>query len=993
VRRHALALVILLLAPIVAGAPPPGQPEVSNDTCSTWNSSEGICDDYQSILDPSPGQEWMRATVEVESEDAEMVIMTVKLAVHEMSRQDLGLEDLELGGDSTPLDGIPADYIRNYQSLLRSGSTVSDRMIERVEEVIEQYVDVNFPTANTSSISTISEIDFRSQMDTQCVYDSDQDSIDEVNGMPNDPFYPPLCFASTLLLQVDSERMGMEEATSDLNRMMEGILVMGAEIESHFTASAAPGHAIDLSIFPPDYAMAKEVEPPGQIWSRSINGNVQKFSVLSLDNTESSIDSGVSTQDLITTLKHRPISTQTVSIDSQRQAPLDINLVIDARDSSSTRFDLEIGIHHLSDDTLSQWGMEFYDGRLSLPWVTSDGIRMFDQEFEQDLSSILDGLPVSEMSQSFSEAIGTTVDFSSPFFVDSTSNEGLMFRHIPGETCDEALQVRYCIDGADAMGDEWPVLVRSTTPPSQVRLAGIIGNLLSNSDGDASTLDLSKTNDEDLASLLSLLELNIEMDVQWLRDIMPENIPEADLTISVFLPEWLDSTIGEPDVIVIEIPNNDERENQLGPTRQLGFVGSSPFEWEHPICLESDPCEDDSPDLICAANQKTCVSFDVTIDIEKVAIHELSSSVSVDFDSEVVLEIYRLGIDPGEEEINLLPVPSDALRRIIVMGDRLDGGLLAGSELESTIDIGLDEPIDFEISNDGIQELARILTESSSEIIEDLGEISLKNQDLGIGYYTFNADFSQTPFAADFSNIEMRNDPQMSDRVPLRLSSTISNAEITMSLRQQDLDISIQPASIVLRASSLLASSYGMPFFTETGMQFEGASVTQRITPLMEHTSFGTIRSSARFHILMPDSVRIVSFESEMGLGEIGTVNGRQVLNYSLPICPEAESWAQCSRDANTDKVTYSVEVTWIFLVGELAPYALVLLVFISLSISRIRRKRKERKERRTKNIAEKEARVMEVTMEREFGKLEEKLVVVDEQFFDEADSSDENGP
>ena len=169
----------------------------------------------------------MRATVEVESEDAEMVIMTVKLAVHEMSRQDLGLEDLELGGDSTPLDGIPADYIRNYQSLLRSGSTVSDRMIERVEEVIEQYVDVNFPTANTSSISTISEIDFRNQMDTQCVYDSDQDSIDEVNGMPNDPFYPPLCFASTLLLQVDSERMGMEEATSDLNRMMEGILVMG----------------------------------------------------------------------------------------------------------------------------------------------------------------------------------------------------------------------------------------------------------------------------------------------------------------------------------------------------------------------------------------------------------------------------------------------------------------------------------------------------------------------------------------------------------------------------------------------------------------------------------------------------------------------------------------------------------------------------------------------------------------------------------------------
>jgi len=993
VRRHALTLVILILAPIAAAAPPPGQPEVSNDICSTWNSSEGVCDDYQSMLDPSPGQEWMRAMVEVESEDAEMVVMTVKLAVHEMSRQDLDLEDLELGGDSTPLDGIPADYIRNYQSLSRGGSTVSDKMLQRVEEVIEQYVDINFPTANTSSITTISEIDFRTQMDTQCVYDSDQDSIDEVNGMPNDPFYPPLCFESTLLLQVDSDRMGMEESTSDLNRMMEGLLVMGAELESQFTASAAPGHAIDLSIFPPDYAMAKEVESPGQIWSRNLNGEIQRFSALSLDNTESSIDSGVSTQDLITTLKHRPISTQTVSIDSQRQAPLDINLVIDARDSSSTSFDLEIGIHHLRQETLSEWGVEFYGGKVSLPWVTSDGIRMFDQEFDQDLSSILDGLPVSELSQSFSDAIGTDVGFGSPFFVDSGSNDGLMFRHTPGETCEESLEVRYCIEGDDAMGDQWPVLVRSTTPPTQVRLAGIIEKLLTNSEGDASTLDLSKTNDEDLASLLRLLELNIEMDVQWLRDILPENTPESDLRITVILPNWIESTIGDPDIVVIEIPNNDERDAQLGPTRQLGFEGASPFDWEHPICLESDPCEDDSPDLICSASQKTCVSFEVTIDIEKVAIHELTSSASVEFNSEVVLEIYRLGIDPGEDDIHLLPVPADAIRRIIVMGDRLEGGLLAGSELESTIDTGLGEPIDFEVSNAGIQELASILTESSSDMIEELGDISLTNQDLGIGYYTFNADFSRTPFTADFATIEMRDDPVMSDRVPLRLTSSINDAEITMSLRQDEVDISIQPASIAMRTSGLLASAYGMPFFTDTGMQIEGASVTQRITPLMEHTAFGTIRSSARFQILMPDSVRLVSFESEMGLGELGEMGGRQVLNYSLPICPDAESWAQCSRDSNTDKVTYSIEVTWVFIVGELAPYVFVLLVFTLLSISRFRRKRKEGKERKTKRLADTEAKELEVTMEREFGKLEDNLVLVDEQFFEESDPNDGNDP
>ena len=68
----------------------------------------------------------MRSSVEIEIEDAEMVEMKVGLAVHEMSRDDLQLSDLDLEGASAPWDGIPADYIRNYQSLYRGGGdTVS----------------------------------------------------------------------------------------------------------------------------------------------------------------------------------------------------------------------------------------------------------------------------------------------------------------------------------------------------------------------------------------------------------------------------------------------------------------------------------------------------------------------------------------------------------------------------------------------------------------------------------------------------------------------------------------------------------------------------------------------------------------------------------------------------------------------------------------------------------------------------------------------------
>ena len=251
VKRAAVLLVLLFLAPLAAADPPPGQPDVVNDICSTWNSADGVCDDYDSALDHTPSDEWMRSSIEIDIEDAEMVEMKVGLAVHEMSRDDLRMDDLDLEGDSKPWDGIPADYIRNYQSLSRGGGdTVSDLMLERVEEIMEEFIDINFPNVNTTTITTVSEIDFKSQPDANCVYSADYDSIDEVNGFDNDPFYPPLCFEAVLQMEVDSESFGLKPETSDINRMMQGLLTMGAALNSDFTASSSPGHSIELSVFP-----------------------------------------------------------------------------------------------------------------------------------------------------------------------------------------------------------------------------------------------------------------------------------------------------------------------------------------------------------------------------------------------------------------------------------------------------------------------------------------------------------------------------------------------------------------------------------------------------------------------------------------------------------------------------------------------------------------------------------------------------------------------
>ena len=158
----------------VVAAPPPGQPEVTNDICSTWNSSDGVCDDYDSSLDLTPGPEWIASSVEIDVADAEMVEMRVDMAVYEMSRDDLNLNDLDLEGDSAPWVGIPADYIRNYEGLDRgSGDSVSDLVLERVEQIMEEFIDINFPNVNTTTITPVSEVEYKSQPDTQCIYDSE----------------------------------------------------------------------------------------------------------------------------------------------------------------------------------------------------------------------------------------------------------------------------------------------------------------------------------------------------------------------------------------------------------------------------------------------------------------------------------------------------------------------------------------------------------------------------------------------------------------------------------------------------------------------------------------------------------------------------------------------------------------------------------------------------------------------------------------------------
>ena len=973
--RTCIALVIILLfAPLANAAPPPGDSEVSNEICSSWANGNGICDDYSSSLDSTLIDEWIEGHVAISMEGASAIEMSIELAVHELSREELGLLDLDLQGDSDPSDGIPADFIRNYRDYSQNGPSVEDRLIQKIEDVIQQIVDENFPNATSGPIQTISGINFFGREPSSCTFNPNIDSIDEENGLENDPFNPPICVHSVLTLDVIPTNIGMNSETGDIDRVMQGLIAMGGEVTTNFTTIAPSGHYIEYVMVPPSYSSIIHVDEPASVFSVE-QGQTQILGArIALDNLNSPHDYSPIISDLVAVLGSGDI---TPDWEINAGSSLSLDLSINLENPLDSHVDMEIGIHHLSTETLEDWGLDLETQTISLDSVTSDGIRMFDSEMDVDADQMLSSLPIDLLSETFSQFLGAEIVFQTPSFSTSNNTGGIMFQHRQVETCGEELSYRYCLGPVGTMSSTYPITVQSTTISSEIQISNIFDQLLQNTDGDLSTIDFSQISDEDIATIMSFLSLEFEVDSDFFQDLIPIDFPSTDISVTIHLPEWLDSSGKTPDVLVFTSNHGDTK------TKSIEIEGSRPFDWRHSICRISDPCEEDSIDLVCAPTQKTCISFLVEMDVSKVSVHELSGSVSIEFTSTIILEIYRLGLDMEIEGVKMSPIPSDAIRRILVMGDRMEGGLLADSEIESTIDFGVGDPVDFEVSNEGLMKLSDYLTESYEEMMNEFGSINLGSQD-----FALSADFSSLPFQADFGEVSLGDDPFIGDEEPIRLATRIDDAELTFSLRQDEIIVGANPRSLAMMPTMAITSILPSPLLTESGLLLDGSNIRQRVTPLMEHTNFGTIKSSAFIEILLPESIRITSLESEKGLAEISDSGDRQLLTYIMPTCLSAVTWYECS-SSNSDIVTFSVELSWTFIIGELAPYIFFIIISLGILVSRKRRKNIEKKQAQIISSNEEKSAEMEKIMEIEFGRLPEKTTLVDETFFDQTDSED----
>ena len=166
-QRLVVLLVLLLISPVSLASPPPGEPDIVNDICSTWNSSDGNCDDYQSILDGSTTDEWIKSSISVNVDDAESVSLTIATAIHELSRADLNLEDLDLEGDSNFGDSsgdshtftgslnIVSGGMRNHYYKL----TAASHTVAAYDHIIgissSAYVSIQLPSASVAGVGRV----------------------------------------------------------------------------------------------------------------------------------------------------------------------------------------------------------------------------------------------------------------------------------------------------------------------------------------------------------------------------------------------------------------------------------------------------------------------------------------------------------------------------------------------------------------------------------------------------------------------------------------------------------------------------------------------------------------------------------------------------------------------------------------------------------------------------------------------------------------------
>ena len=935
--RTACAILVILLLSV---APPttsadPGDPEVVNTICETWNSTAGICDDYNFADDETASMEWIDGRYNVNMVNSTVMSVTLEWAIHEIRRDDIMLEDLPLGnGSNASMDGIPADYIRNYLDYVTlSGSTVRDMLQNSVTSTVTSLINNGFGTASGVQTSYVDQITYEDQS-IQCTDDRDQDSADEVAGLPNDAYNPPLCLRTTMALSVDPADLGMTEVGLEVERAYQGLLTMGGTVRTDMNLTALPGHTASYEFVPPSYGTVVDAGSEGDLVPASIGGFDYTYARWLVDHKDTTGDEWLN-QSASITMARRATNTKAVELDMGDDRGLQVEILVDASDERATTIEVQLGIHHVGAETLDNWDWTYVDDRVNVPWVTSDGLRLAHHTGLADLSDFADKVPVSDMNDMIAELIPINIEFEPFTFSSSDQYGGLDFFHSPGTTCAEPSSSSWCILGDTAMNGTYPVYLTTQSNTFDMDFATTVNAIAEKFDIDLLGLDPNIITQEDRAAILNGVVLSGEFNSSSLVDWMSDQLPRADVNLEIILPDYIRSTEGNIETIRFTHTIGEPE------AQSVSITGSQPYDWRHSICRESS-CGLDSLDLICGPNQRTCVGLNLDIELSDLDINEWSQSVDITAGGEMEFLLYRVGIPQSvldeSSNIDIEAVPSDLIRRFVHFGNQIDGGLLAPLEDNLTVPID-DEEVPFVLSEQGLNDfasrVARIVEEQVNDDLQDAideinqqGEVYLKDP----GYISISARID---------GLELLPTSTLSDLRPIRILIEVSDVQLNVEyVGNSGTNPDLVQQSMQVWTDSLLGASEG-----GSGIEIPpGEDIVMDVPTPFGDFDEEIFSPSIRVQLTLPWGIDFSNFKSEMGRGEITDNDGSQMLTYYVPVCTSnvAET---C--DEQIDSISFRLVIGVDYILAQLAVYIGILLGLIVLLFLMVRRRRRRKKERK----------------------------------------------
>lgn len=944
-------------------------PFVSADGMSTCQKNGGTCDDYSQSHDLTPNQEdWINGTYDFRLEDTDTIELDMVWAIHEFNRSALGFNDggdleAEIASDGLdPEDGAPADLIRNYFDLRPNGPgtpTVRAQLKIELNNALDTSIENGF--GNIVDLTTDYTNSITQQGDTiQCSDDPLTDSAYSSEGAgENNAFYPPICISSTFTIKLTDTAFSLVSTGNlDLERAFQGMLVMGAEINTDFTLLTLPGHIGFYSFSPPSYADIIQVGAGGSLAARS--GNPAYFAgewtvdMLNAPQGASDTETAISVR-----LAHRDgsLGTNTVSIAPETKA-IDLNVKLDLRDESAATIDFVAGISYLDDELMNDWGVSLLNlsDSATLPLVTADGIRLAYHNGLVELEQLTSAFPVNDIASGISDSVGSDdpITMNDLYWVSDALADGLPIagglNYTHSSDCLESPQSQqrnYCVQGTPAMSAEYPVYLRSTSQPFSMSLIDILKNNFD--DGDLLEY-VEVLQESDLRNLLnSGLSIESVLPSTYLDSVIPEDLPPAELTLEIILPTWVRTIEGEDRLTLTKSLEGSQDVD-------ISLAGTDAYDWRTAI-------RDEDMNVVCTTLQRTCISSKIELDISALRINEWSQSVSLDVALDAEVSIYRVVVpleeldQNGSTRVNFEAAPSDLVRVGLDIASRL-------AQPKSFDDVGsiCSENQTYEVCDTELS--FQFTPEGLTDFSEDIGDI--------ITQFIHESsaelpDVEDSPFGdVDLSGFQIKTkvkgltglDQDIGDDEPITLSVKIPEVEFKLELdgdlgeiaggNTSSMELNFFANAFrglvvnpMVSAAELLGSSLTNGLVSGSGVTYPDPSGEKASYSFSGNTSIAeeyNLSLTGPVSIILPRGITIEDVEDTGGYLTISEVGGRQKITYNIP---DGEF---------EDTISFRIKVSWLYLLMQFWVYPTFVVILLALFVRRRRRKKRLKKARKSVN-------------------------------------------